>query len=85
MKQSKIEPTFKVGDVVTTTEKVDGMLGIGLWQAVVMKVKTNVEGSPDGCAYETHGFWTGKNAKKPRARQLWSNHLELIDLQEAAR
>jgi hypothetical protein len=34
--------------------------------------------APDGVCYETLGWWSGESLKKrPKLRQLWSEHLTL--------
>ena len=77
-------PTFTLGSNVTSSKEDTIAVHTGKsWVARVIRVMTNVKGAPDGCAYETAGFWLDpKNPKvtpkKATKRQLWANHLQVL-------
>lgn len=79
-----MEPCFKIGDNVKSSKGDTAVQLLGkVWVARVVKVMTGVQGAPDGCAYETHGYWFDPakpkaKAKRPTARQLWANHLQVL-------
>ena len=69
---------FKVGDwVQSAPNSEDVRLMKRVWMAQILEVKP-AKTAPDGVCYETLGWWSGESLKKrPKLRQLWSEHLTL--------